>query len=318
MLDSLLQAHEGLIIFLLAIFASLGVRLSTLYHPNLILSLVFKAIAERVYRPKAASSYQLLSGTLGFLLPILTITVLTHAIISFAFYPNWLGGLVLFLCLDISHESRVKRISALIKSKQKVTARAVLQGMVARDVEKLTELGICKAAIDSTALNTLRHFFVIALLYLAAGPYLALFYKLLLLCDHAWRQVMLPSSRFMASLSRMIWLVEFVPIRLLITCFSLLLRPKQTWHYIKYYGRHFSQTNTGWALSFFAANLHTQLAGPRFYFGERFDVMRVGAKAQPSSEHIQHLLGLLNQMRWLFIATSALLLVIINFLRLMA
>ncbi|WP_277948921.1 cobalamin biosynthesis protein [Pseudoalteromonas piscicida] len=201
MLDSLLQAHEGLIIFLLAVFTSLSIRLSTVYHPNLVLSLVFKAIAERVYRPKSAPSYQLLSGTLGFVLPALTITVLTYAIISFAFYPNWLGGLVLFLCLDISHESRAKRIMSLIKSKQKVTARAVLKGMVARDVEKLTELGVCKATIDSTALHTLRHFFVIALLYLMLGPYCALFYKLLLLCDHAWRQVMPPTSRFMASLA---------------------------------------------------------------------------------------------------------------------
>ncbi|RRS09400.1 cobalamin biosynthesis protein [Pseudoalteromonas sp. J010] len=317
MLENLLQVHEGLIIFLVAVFASLGIRLSTVHHPNLILSLIFKAIAERVYRPKAASSYQLLSGTLGFFLPILTITVLTYAIISFAFYPNWLGGLVLFLCLDISHESRAKRISALIKSKQKVTARAVLQGMVARDVEKLTELGICKAAIDSTALNTLRHFFVVALLYLIAGPYVTLFYKLLLLCDHAWRQIMQPTNRFMANLSRAIWLIEFVPIRLLVVCFSLLLRPKQTWHYIKYYGRHFNQTNSGWALSFFAANLQTQLAGPRFYFGARVEVMRIGAKSQPTADHIQHLLGLLNQMRWLFIATTTLLYVMTNFASLM-
>lgn len=314
MLQDLFWAHQGLIIFLLAVLASMVVKLSTLYHPNLILTLIFKAIAQRVYRADASASYQTLSGTLGFVLPITTIVVLTSAIISFAFYPQWLGGLVLFLCLDNRHEGRAKRISQLLKSQQKVTARAVLKGMVARDVEQLSSMGIAKATLDSTALNTMRHFFVMALLYLLQGPFLALTYKLLLLCDHAWRQVLKPDAKFMKTLQRLIWLVELLPLRLLLCLFMLLMSPKRTWHYIKHYGRHVKQTNSGWVLSFFAANLATQLAGPRFYHGTRFNLMRIGAKSQPSELQISHLLSLLMQMRWLFIATTTLLWVSANFL----
>ncbi|MEI5640709.1 MULTISPECIES: cobalamin biosynthesis protein [unclassified Pseudoalteromonas] len=314
MLQELFWAHQGLIIFLLAVMASMLVKLSTLYHPNLILTLIFKAIAQRVYRAKAGASYQTLSGTLGFVLPITTIVVLTYAIISLAFYPDWLGGLVLFLCLDSRHEGRAKHISQLLKSEQKVTARAVLKGMVARDVEPLSSMGIAKATLDSTALNTMRQFFVMALIYLLQGPFLVLTYKLLLLCDHAWRQVLTPDARFIKPLQRLIWLLEFIPMRMLVCLFMLLLSPKQTWHYIKHYGRHVAQTNSGWTLSFFAANLSTQLAGPRFYHGTRFNAMRIGAKSQPQAEHIVQMLTLIQQMRWLFIATTTLLWVSTNFL----
>ncbi|WP_440053969.1 cobalamin biosynthesis protein CobD/CbiB [Pseudoalteromonas sp. T1lg65] len=312
MLETLLQAHLGLFVFLVAVFASLGLRISSVYHPNLLLYLTFKAVAERVYKPKANTSYQTLAGTLGFVLPILTTILLTFALLQFAFYPEWLSGLVLFLCLDASHEDKAKRIAKLLSNHQKVTARAVLKSMVAREVDQLSEMGISKATLDSTVLNSIRQFFVVASLYALLGPYIALLYKLLMICDHAWRKVAKPNSAFIKPIQRTIWFIEYLPIRILVLFFMLLLNGKQSWHYIKHYGRHYPQSNSGWILSFFAANLNIQLAGPRFYLGERYNVMRIGSKQQPCSEAITDTLKLLTQMRWLFIATLALLMVCAN------
>lgn len=295
-----MQAQQGLLIFTLSLAAAHFVPLLNSYHPNTILALVFKAIAKRVYQSTSPAGYQYLSGTLAFLLPSLTVIILCFSIAQFAYYPTWLGGLVLYLCLDTRITTRAKRIATLLKQGQKSTARQLLSNIVARDVSKLSSVGISKACIDSTCLRTVRHYYLIILFYLLLGPLFALAYKLLLICDQAWRKDIKPNSRFMSVLKNTIYVVEWLPLRAFVFLMAMPLHLKKVIHYLRHYARYFYQKNSGWVLSFFAANLKVQLGGPCFYLDQRFEKMRVGVERHPEPADIDAMLTLLDRIRAFF------------------
>ncbi|TMP16455.1 cobalamin biosynthesis protein, partial [Pseudoalteromonas ruthenica] len=78
--------------------------------PFTLLELTFKGVVQRVYQPKHTINYQYLSGILAFSLPVLTLLALVLGLSMLAFHPQWLGGLVLYLCLDTQTATRTKRI----------------------------------------------------------------------------------------------------------------------------------------------------------------------------------------------------------------
>ncbi|MCG7536310.1 cobalamin biosynthesis protein [Pseudoalteromonas sp. OOF1S-7] len=285
-----------------------------MYHPHVIMTLLFTNLAQKVYRPKAPTSYLWLSGSLAFVLPILLTLLILATLGYLSFYPQWLGGLVLFLCLDIQHERRAKRIAILLKQQQKAAARQLVSVMVNRDVEKLSAMGICKACLDSLALRGIRHFYLVIVFYLIGGPLLALGYKLMLLCDHAWRSKMRPDASFIRPLQLTLAILEWLPVRGLVIVMALTQNLGKTLHYLKHYGQFYQPASSGWILTLFAASLNTQLAGPRFYQQQRFDNMRIGSDTPPESETISLMLRLLATMRWFFLCALCLCWLTVNVL----
>ncbi|KZN67867.1 cobalamin biosynthesis protein CobD/CbiB [Pseudoalteromonas luteoviolacea] len=306
MVLQILQAQEGLLIFYLAIFCAFSLRLSNLYHPNTLFTLIASNLAKRVVRDNIAKSHHTLSGTLAFTLPIITIMALLFALSFISFYPQWFGGLILYLCLDTHFEKRARRIAKLLTVNQKGSAKQLLSSMVARDTQSLSEIGIIKACLDSLALNSVRQFYLVLIFYLVGGPYLALAYKLMMLCDHSWRQLLNPNHPFLAPVQRAIYVLEWLPLRAFVITMSLTQNFAKTQHYLKHYAQHYSNKHTGWIVSLFSANLNVQLAGPRFYHGQRFENIRIGSDRQPTVEDIQHMLKLQSTMRWFWLSLTGL------------
>lgn len=317
-MEELLQYEvlQDLIIFICALTAAHTLPLLNSYNPNTFLSHIFERIAARVYKPERNAQLQQTAGLLGFFLPILTIVCIAVLISQFAFYPAWLGGLVLYFCLDTKVQQRARRIAALLQQKQKATAKQLLAQNVVRDVNELSSIGIAKACIDSTALKTIRHYYLIIFFYLLLGPIAALTLKLLLVNDHAWRKRIPPNSTFMKPLQTIIFYLEFLRLRGFILLLALFLQGKKTFHYFKHYARHCYQTNTGWILSLFAANLSIQLGGPCKYQGERFAKMRIGAERHPEAEDIKHCLSLLERIKWFTFSLIALIWLLDGFITL--
>ena len=199
------KVFQDLIIFILALTAAHALPLLNSYNPNTFFSLIFERIGAKVFKPKRNAALQKTAGLLGFILPILIIIVIVFLISQFAFYPEWLGGLALYFCLDTRVLQRAKRIALLLQQKQKATAKHLLTQNVIRDVDELSSIGIAKACIDSVALKTIRHYYLIIFFYLLLGPIAALTFKLLLVNDHAWRKHIAPNSPFMEPLQRAIF-----------------------------------------------------------------------------------------------------------------
>ncbi len=304
MLTELARDNLGFLTLLLACIAERWLPLVSWYHPNTLLGGIFTALAKRVYREKESASYQKFSGTLAFLLPLLILCPLTFGIFSFAFHPDWLGALLLYLMLDSqSGERKALRIARLLKQQQKTAARELAGTLLARENARLSEAGICKATIETMTLRLARHYFAVLFWFLLTGPIGALAYRLLTLMQQGWRAVMLPDSPFLLPLKRVLWLLEWLPVRLLALTLLLGSQTRQGLHFIKYYARHYYQTNTGWLLSVLSASLGAQLGGPAYYRGVRYNRMRIGQQRQPVPEDILMARARLGQAKSLWFAT---------------
>lgn len=304
MLPNLVQQHVDFIVFILALLAERFLPLVSWYHPNTFLTAVFSALGKRVYHKKEAASYQYLSSSLCFTLVLLVIMILVILLVEFAYYPELLAGLILYLSLEWrSVESKALRIARLVKQNQKSTARELLKPLLARQVDKLSSPGICKAIMETLILRVARHYFSVIFIYLLFGPMVALAYRLLTLIHQAWRRDMLPNSPFLKSLRWVLFFIEWLPTRLLALTIAASKASKLSIHYIKHYGRHFYQTNSGWLLSCCSASIGVQLGGPAMYQGIRFDKMRIGTERLPQADDIPVLLNRLNQARgfWLLV-----------------
>jgi adenosylcobinamide-phosphate synthase len=301
---NIVQNHLDIIVFFVALFAERFFPLVSWYHPNTFLSVIFSALGERLYSPANPKSYQYLASTLAFSFTVLVIVTLVVLFLEFAFYPELLNGLILYLLLSSrAQEKKSLRIARLLKLNQKATARELVASLVARDVSRLSAPGICKATMESLVLQSARHYFAVIFFYLLGGAILALVYRLLTLMHQAWRKNRKPNSPFLTTIAKLLFVLEWLPIRLVALTIAATNASKQSIHYIKHYGRHFYQTNTGWLLSVTSAALQVQLGGPALYQGERFNKMRVGTDRLPNAEDIPALVNRLNQAKafWLLL-----------------
>lgn len=304
MLPNLVQQHLDFIVFILALLSERFLPLVSWYHPNTFLTAVFTALGKRVYREREPKSYLYLSSSLCFILTLLVIMTLVVLLIEFAYYPELLAGLILYLSLEWrSIETKALRIARLVKQNQKATARELLKPLLARQVNALSSAGICKAAMEMLILRVARHYFSVIFIYLLFGPITALSYRLLTLMHQAWRKNTLPNSPFLKPLAWLLYIIEWLPTRLLALTIAASKDSKLSIHYIKHYGRHFYQTNSGWLLSCCSASVGVQLGGPAIYQGTRFDKMRIGTERLPQAADIPILLNRLNQARvfWLLL-----------------
>ncbi|WP_209328537.1 cobalamin biosynthesis protein CobD/CbiB [Pseudoalteromonas sp. PA2MD11] len=304
MIANIVQNHLDIIVFFVALLAERFFPLVSWYHPNTFLTVIFSALSDRLYNPTNPKSYQYLASTLAFTLTILVIVTLVVLFLEFAFYPELLSGLVLYLLLSSrAQEKKSLRIARLLKLNQKATARELLSSLVARDVSRLSASGICKATMESLVLQSARHYFAVIFFYLLGGAILALVYRLLTLIHQAWRKNQKPNNPFLAPIAKLLFVLEWLPTRLVALTIAATNASRQSIHYIKHYGRHFYQTNTGWLLSVTSAALQVQLGGPALYQGERFNKMRVGTDRLPDADDIPALVNRLNQAKafWLLL-----------------
>ena len=307
MLSNIVQNHLDFIAFIVALLAERFLPLVSWYHPNTALVAVFNAIGKRIYKSKEPNSYQYLSSLLASTLILSIILTIIIVLLEFAFYPELLAGLILYLCLESkSIDKKALRIAKLTKQNQKSAARELLKPLLARDVNKLSAPGIIKALIESLILRTARYYFVVIFIFLILGPIAALAYRLLTLIQQAWRNEIAPNSPFLKPLKIILFVIELIPMRLLALTIAASKATKQSMHYIKHYGRHFYQKNTGWLLSTCSASLGVQLGGPAVYFGARFNKMRIGTDRLPTADDVPVIINRLNQARafWLLVIVA--------------
>ncbi|MBQ4834676.1 cobalamin biosynthesis protein [Pseudoalteromonas sp. MMG010] len=307
MLSNIVQTHLDFIVFMFALLCERFIPLSRLYHPGTFMHGIYSAIGKRIYKKSEPKSYLYLAATLGAMLPSILIVIICALVLEFAFYPELLHGCILYFCLEKQTTiNKIKRITLLCKKNQKSAARELLKPLLAREVKNLSAPGIYKALIETLILRSARFYFSVITIYLILGPFAALFYRLLTIAQQAWRDDIAPNSHFLKPVQLILFVFELIPTRLLALTIASSKATKNSIHYIKHYGRHFYQTNTGWLLSCCSAVLGAQLGGPAIYFNQRYNKMRVGTQRLPQAQDILIVINTLNQafILWLLVITA--------------
>ena len=114
-------------------------------------ALVAANIHKRIYQANNPITYQYLAASLGALLPIILVLILSFGIISFAHYPEWFSGLLLYIFLDFQPlKKSLNKIPPLLMHNQKSTGRDILKPWLRRQTHTLSSLGIIKASIETS------------------------------------------------------------------------------------------------------------------------------------------------------------------------
>lgn len=298
--------HLHLLLFLAAIALERWLPLVTWYHPFTLVKLAFVNLVKRTFHHEQKAFSQYLASTLALGVILLVCLTLMYLFLQLVYYPQLLSAFILYLCLD-SHtpKRKAQAIYQKLNSKQKGLAKALLAGIVCRQVNRLSVAGITKATLESTTLRYMQHYFCVILLYWITGALGVLAYRLITLLHQACREQMFPNSAYLKPINALLFVLQLPACGLLTLCFLAANHTRVGVNNIKHYGRHFYNKNTGVLLSAAASALAVQLGGPAIYQQQRFEKMRISLAPLPTPAHIPILLRTLEQINavWLLVIT---------------
>ena len=245
------------------------------YHPLTLMRQLAETMARRV-RPGSAypvSQHQL-SGTLGATVLLGPLLVLLALLVNMAEYPVFFEGLILLAILDFGHDRKAyKQVRTALHREKKMLARDRLQLLVARDTDRLSPVGIAKAAIEALVLRFCYIYCAVVFWFLLAGPVAALTYRLLLLLSWQWHHRRPGFEYFVAPVQRLTRLLAIVPAWL---ATFLLISVTHPINAIQAARRSPATDSTSLLLALVGGALGFQLGGPAIYQQQKFRYPRVG------------------------------------------
>jgi len=186
------------------------------YHPVYFFRQVAERLADKVHPDINRDKNQLLiSGSLALLSAILPVVVILYLFIPLVEFSWFIDLIVLWLCLGYQN-SRIAhyKLAVALDKKQKFLARDRLSDWVLRDTEKLSELGIIKASIESQVLRCGYFYHCIIFWYLLAGPVFVLAFRLLLELNQSWNAKLPRLAVFARPTRASTYYLSWLPMRL--------------------------------------------------------------------------------------------------------
>lgn len=270
---------ENLLLLLVVVIIDSLWRWPQKYHPLTLFRLLADGMAKKV-RPKTTDSpsQHRISGALGAVVLIVPFTVLIGVLVSMAEYPLFFEAVILLSVMDFAqirfHYNAV--VKALSKEK-KVLAREMVGYMVARDTNRLSDIGIAKAAMESLLLRFYYQFCGVVFWFLIGGPVAALLFRLLLLFNWQWHWRKPGFYWFALPVRTITRLLSLVPAFIGAGLLSLATNPLGGF---KALFASPAKDSTSLLLALSGGSLGIRLGGPSLYSGNMIRYARVGGKRE--------------------------------------
>ncbi|MDE6132583.1 MAG: adenosylcobinamide-phosphate synthase CbiB, partial [Oscillospiraceae bacterium] len=262
----------------------------TLPHPIRLIGTLITSL-ERTVRRVFANNLRL--GGMILSIIVLTISTAVPLVILFAFYKInlWLGiaaesVMCYYLIAPKCLRDESMKVYSAINENDVEKARKAVSMIVGRDTEKLDEIGIIKAAVETVAENT-SDGVTAPLMYISVGgTALGFFYKAANTMDSMIgykNEKYADIGKFSAKLDDFL---NFIPSRLtaLIMIFSAYLLKFNSKNAFKIWRRDrrkHASPNSAQTESVCAGALEIQLAGDAYYFGELHKKDYIGDNIRP-------------------------------------
>ncbi len=225
-----------------------------------------------------------ISGTLGAVLLVAPLCVALAILVSMAHYPIFFEALIMLVILDF-HQTRYQynQVLRTVGQNKKMLARESVSVMVARDCDKLTDIGIAKAAIESLLLKFYYLYCGVVFWFMVAGPVAALAYRLLL--DISWQwNVRKPRFRLFGRPVRvLVRLLRLPPAIIGAVIMLVVTSPVDA---VRRLNTTRDKSGTSRLLALFGGGLDVQLGGPAYYAGRRIEQVRVGGEHEVRYSHM--------------------------------
>jgi adenosylcobinamide-phosphate synthase len=231
----------------------------------------------------------------GILLPTLFIIPITIAIIALkTLLPS--TGFIEFCILLFLFESKpprtyAKKITYLLENDKNLEAKTILSSIVLRVTTKLSKMGVAKATCEAVPLRLLNNFYVIAVLYVLFGIYVAIIAKLFTLFAMSYNKKLAINEGF-GNFSHIVCQALYVvPTIIMYLTISILPAPNK--QFLKVALTHAMTTwpskTTGMLLTSFAVFTNIQLGGPRYYMLNLYRFSTIGGVNQVETKDIKRI-----------------------------
>jgi len=223
-------------------------------------------LSEKVNKPENSQQQKKIAGFIAILVTLVPLAIILWLFEDFVAVTELWHALLLYLALgSFGLKSATKQIAQDLVANQSYRAKQTLLSLTLRDTDKLSPLGISKAAIEMQLLKTLQQGYVVACLYLIFGPLTALCYRLLLEMHYCWNVKLAKYDAFGGAAKAMVEIIQWLPVRLFSLLLLILSLGKNFLLFWRLSKPYFFQLNNNFALQLFALVLEIKLGGVAMY-----------------------------------------------------
>jgi adenosylcobinamide-phosphate synthase len=257
------------------------------YHPLTLFRLIAINLGKRVNPNKPRSDLQRrISGSLATMILLFPALAIIAFIVFIAQFPLFFDGFLLLIAMQYRPILiQFKRVQVALKLEKKSLARQFLSNIVLRETNRLSPIGIGKAAIESLLLRFFYQQFAIILWYLAGGGLAAITVRLLYELQQCWNTKYSDNIHFgapIALLCRLVYLLPFWAFTFIFCLGSGFIGA------IKAYRQRPPQFASYYLLKLIVAgSLGMQLGGPVYYQGEKKRLPKVGTNREVRFEDMR-------------------------------
>jgi len=275
-------------------------------HPLTLLHSMAQAMAAKVHKDVSnPPAQQKISGTLAIVVLSLPVVFVIAVVLFFAEFAFFFEGLLLLVALRFQPtlEASKKIQNALLKRK-KALARYELSRWTLRETESLSEMGICKATIETLVLRFSYQYMSVIFWYLVGGGIAAFVYRFIYEMSQVWNIKMTQYTHFGRPVSWLSLILNWIPVRLTAVLFMIAVNiSKAIKALTKQKGAASGHTLL---LTLFGGALDVQLGGPAYYNKRKIRLPKCGGINSPELGDISRArLGIL-QSTAVFLAVVAL------------
>lgn len=250
------------------------------YHPLSLFRLIAANMARKVHpSPSRSVAQQSISGSLALITLLTPLIVIVALFVMLAEFPLFFDSLLLVIALQFQPATRhFSKISAALKHDKKSLARHYLSAMVLRETDRLSPMGLGKAAIESLLLRFSYQIVSVLFWFVIAGGVGALTYRLIYECAQAWNTKLARFRFFGKPAATLNALLSWIPVRIAALCIMLGENPFSG---LKSVSRvRFMSNNHVILLAAVGGALQCQLGGPAFYDQTKVRLAKVGGNRE--------------------------------------
>lgn len=275
-------------------------------HPLTLLSSMSLTMAAKVHKdPHSSVGQQRISGILAIIVLSLPIAFIVSTVLMFAEFVFFFDGLLLLISLRFQPVmTSAKKVEQALQSQKKALARYQISRITLRETEALSELGICKATIETLLLRFCYQYMSVIFWFLLGGGIAALLYRFVYEMSHTWNIKLDKYQHFGRPVSWMSLILQWVPVRLTAFLFVIAVNISHAMAAIKKQKGNAS-THT-LLLTLLGGALNVELGGPAFYNKRKIRLPKCGGTRSVEISDIARTRLAIYQTLGLFIALLAL------------
>jgi adenosylcobinamide-phosphate synthase len=279
-------AFQSFFIMLVVIVIERVWPVSKKYHPLTVFRLLAHRMALKVNPdPKRSKQQKIISGALAMIVLLVPLLLPIGLFIQLADIPQFFDGLLLLIALQFQDVlSQAKKVTLALNREKKALARHFLSDSCLRKTDNLSEVGLCKATIESTLLRFTYQYIGVLFWFLWAGGLAALSYRLIIELSQVWNTKRREHVHFGQPVSAVRLALAWLPSQLTMIMFMFAQNINHAWYSKKRLPKRSTIRNK--LIAVYAGALHCQLGGPVIYGENKYRLIKSGPPRFPKSQDI--------------------------------